>query len=395
MSVKEINYILKRVLQMIPVLLLVMVLIFALIRFIPGDPADVMLGARATEESRAMLHAKMGIDKPIYEQFFLFMKNCLRLDFGESILSGEPVSQILARRFQVTASLTGMTALFTMLLALPIGYFSGVNKHNAAGKAINTSALVVMAVPAFWVGILLMYFFGLKLHWFPISGWGDTFGEHVWSLILPAFTQSLGISALLIRNMQNEVAQIFTIDYVDFARSKGLAPMRVRVWYILRNVMISTTTLFSIGIASMLGGSVIIETVFSLPGLGSLIMSSILARDYPAVQGCVILFAVIIMAVNLLTDILYSRRCFRGSSQANPPQTRTSRPCWPRPRPSTSGAPTSWGAIFSPVSSGGPGMTLSSAWRPPASRLSWARSSVFSRPTSAASWTRFSCALWT
>ena len=127
-----------------------------------------------------------------------------------------------------------------------------------------------------------MYFFGLKLHWFPISGWGDTFGEHVWSLILPAFTQSLGISALLIRNMQNEVAQIFTIDYVDFARSKGLAPMRVRVWYILRNVMISTTTLFSIGIAS------------------------ILARDYPAVQGCVILFAVIIMAVNLLTDILYS-----------------------------------------------------------------------------------------
>ena len=111
---------------------------------------------------------------------------------------------------------------------------------------------------------------------------------------------------MLIRNMQNEVAQIFTIDYVDFARSKGLAPMRVRVWYILRNVMISTTTLFSIGIASMLGGSVIIETVFSLPGLGSLIMSSILARDYPAVQGCVILFAVIIMAVNLLTDILYS-----------------------------------------------------------------------------------------
>ena len=168
-----------------------------------------------------------------------------------------------------------MTALFTMLLALPIGYFSGVNKHNAAGKAVNTSALVVMAVPAFWVGILLMYFFGLKLHWFPISGWGDTLGEHVWSLILPAFTQSLGISALLIRN-------------------------------ILRNVMISTTTLFSIGIASMLGGSVIIETVFSLPGLGSLIMSSILARDYPAVQGCVILFAVIIMAVNLLTDILYS-----------------------------------------------------------------------------------------
>ena len=169
------------------VLLLVMVLIFALIRFIPGDPADVMLGARATEESRAMLHAKMGIDKPIYEQFFLFMKNCLRLDFGESILSGEPVSQILARRFQVTASLTGMTALFTMLLALPIGYFSGVNKHNAAGKAVNTSALVVMAVPAFWVGILLMYFFGLKLFGMPIRT----------SQMLAAVSAAVALAALI------------------------------------------------------------------------------------------------------------------------------------------------------------------------------------------------------
>lgn len=199
-----------------------------------------------------------------------------------------------------------MTALFTMLLGAAIGYFSGVNKHNAAGKAVNTSALVVMAVPAFWVGILLMYFFGLKLHWFPISGWAIPSASMCGPSSCRRSHSRWACSALLIRNMQNEVAQIFTIDYVDFARSKGLAPMRVRVWYILRNVMISTTTLFSIGIASMLGGSVIIETVFSLPGLGSLIMSSILARDYPAVQGCVILFAVIIMAVNLLTDILYS-----------------------------------------------------------------------------------------
>ena len=225
---KEINYILKRVLQMIPVLLLVMVLIFALIRFIPGRPGRRDARARATEESRAMLHAKMGIDKPIYEQFFLFMKKLPAAGFRGIHPQRRACFADPARRFQVTASLTGMTALFTMLLALPIGYFSGVNKHNAAGKAINTSALVVMAVPAFWVGILLMYFFGLKLHWFPISGWGDTFGEHVWSLILPAFTQSLGISALLIRNMQNEVAQILP-STMWILPQQGLAPMRVRV----------------------------------------------------------------------------------------------------------------------------------------------------------------------
>ena len=180
---------------------------------------------------------------PVYE-------NCLRLDFGESILSGEPVSQILARRFQVTASLTGMTALFTMLLALPIGYFSGVNKHNAAGKAINTSALVVMAVPAFWVGILLMYFFGLKLHWFPISGWGDTFGEHVWSLILPAFTQSLGISRCSSAICRTRWRRFSPSTMWILPAARALHPCACACWYILRNVMISTTTLFSIGIAA-------------------------------------------------------------------------------------------------------------------------------------------------
>ena len=153
---------------------------------------------------------------------------------------------------------------------------------------------------------MLLIVFGLKLGWFPIAGWGDTWPEHIYSMILPGFTQALGTCALLIRNIQSEVVDIAKKDYVDFAYSKGIDSGTVRSRYVLRNVLISTTTLFSMRIAAMLGGSVIIETVFALPGIGSLLLQGILSRDYAVVQGTVFIFALIVMAINLITDISYS-----------------------------------------------------------------------------------------
>lgn len=302
----RLNYIIKRLLIMIPVLFLVMVIIFTLVRFIPGNPAEVMLGSRATPESLAAMEARLGLDQPILKQFWIFFKNTLRLDLGESIATGKPVSGMISEKFAVTASLTVVTAVFTLLITLPLGYFSGMKKNKLAGKIINTMSLIVLAVPSFWVGIILMYILGINLHLFPITGWGNTFVEHIHALILPAFTQSIAISALMIRNMQGEVAEIAASDYVDFAYSKGLSQRRIKTHYIIRNVLISTVTIFSIGIASMLGGSVTIETVFSLPGLGSMMINSIMSRDYPVVQGCIIVFAMIILIVNLITDVLYS-----------------------------------------------------------------------------------------
>ena len=266
----------------------------------------MLVSPKAPPEVREQVREELGLNRPILEQYVSFITNAFKGDFGKSYIYKVDALSLIAQRVPATLELVFVSAVLALGISIPLGVYAGAFPKRKSSTLVMGGSILGISLPSFFIGIMLIYIFSLKLHWFPISGWGDTFGEHVWSLILPAFTQSLGISALLIRNMQNEVAQIFTIDYVDFARSKGLAPMRVRVWYILRNVMISTTTLFSIGIASMLGGSVIIETVFSLPGLGSLIMSSILARDYPAVQGCVILFAVIIMAVNLLTDILYS-----------------------------------------------------------------------------------------
>ena len=299
------KYFLKRLAQMVVTLFIVSILVFVLANFI-GDPVNMLVSPKAPPEVREQVREELGLNRPILEQYVSFVTNAFKGDFGKSYIYKVDALSLIAQRVPATLELVFVSAVLALGISIPLGVYAGAFPKRKSSTLVMGGSILGISLPSFFIGIMLIYIFSLKLHWFPISGWGDTFGEHVWSLILPAFTQSLGISALLIRNMQNEVAQIFTIDYVDFARSKGLAPMRVRVWYILRNVMISTTTLFSIGIASMLGGSVIIETVFSLPGLGSLIMSSILARDYPAVQGCVILFAVIIMAVNLLTDILYS-----------------------------------------------------------------------------------------
>ena len=299
------KYFLKRLAQMVVTLFIVSILVFVLANFI-GDPVNMLVSPKAPPEVREQVREELGLNRPILEQYVSFITNAFKGDFGKSYIYKVDALSLIAQRVPATLELVFVSAVLALGISIPLGVYAGAFPKRKSSTLVMGGSILGISLPSFFIGIMLIYIFSLKLHWFPISGWGDTLGEHVWSLILPAFTQSLGISALLIRNMQNEVAQIFTIDYVDFARSKGLAPMRVRVWYILRNVMISTTTLFSIGIASMLGGSVIIETVFSLPGLGSLIMSSILARDYPAVQGCVILFAVIIMAVNLLTDILYS-----------------------------------------------------------------------------------------
>ena len=299
------KYFLKRLAQMVVTLFIVSILVFVLANFI-GDPVNMLVSPKAPPEVREQVREELGLNRPILEQYVSFITNAFKGDFGKSYIYKVDALSLITQRVPATLELVFVSAVLALGISIPLGVYAGAFPKRKSSTLVMGGSILGISLPSFFIGIMLIYIFSLKLHWFPISGWGDTLGEHVWSLILPAFTQSLGISALLIRNMQNEVAQIFTIDYVDFARSKGLAPMRVRVWYILRNVMISTTTLFSIGIASMLGGSVIIETVFSLPGLGSLIMSSILARDYPAVQGCVILFAVIIMAVNLLTDILYS-----------------------------------------------------------------------------------------
>jgi peptide/nickel transport system permease protein len=303
---QQVNYIIKRIFQIIPVLLLVTILIFLLMRLIPGDPAYIMLGQRATPELVAALHVKMGLDKPLYVQYYVFLKNLLSFNLGNSITYIIPVSQLLAKRVIVTLSLTVMACIIVVALSFPLGYLAGAKKDKAADQIIRTGTLIALAIPQFWIGLLLLMFFGLKLHWFPVAGWGDNWPAHIKSLILPAFTSALATISLLIRNLRNSVVDVMQSDYVDFARSKGLSEKRVMSRHVVRNALISTITLLSLRIAGMLGGAIIIETVFALPGVGSLLVQSILSRDYAVVQSIVFLFALIVLVANLITDLSYS-----------------------------------------------------------------------------------------
>jgi peptide/nickel transport system permease protein len=302
----ELNYIIKRVLQIIPVLLIITILIFIMIRLIPGDPATVLLGDKATPELVAALKHKMGLDKPIYLQYFIFMKNLLTMNMGDSLLFIVPVSDLLKERLVLTGLLTFIAAIFSVLISFPLGYIAGTNKDNAKDTAIRTGTLVALSMPQFWVGLLLLMLFGVELRWLPVAGWGDTWPEHIKSLILPALTQALTTSALLTRNLRNNVVDVLHMDYVDFARSKGLKERVVRHRHVIRNALITTVTLLSMQMAYMLGGSIIIETVFALPGVGALMVQAIFSRDYAVVQAVVFVFAFFVLLVNLITDISYS-----------------------------------------------------------------------------------------
>ena len=302
----QLNYIFKRLLQMIQVLFLVTVLTFLMLRLIPGDPARLLLGDKAQEMAIEALREKMGLNEPLITQYWIYLKGLLLLDLGTSLKYQMPVSELILQRLPITVILTLASTALACLFSFPIGYMAGRYKDRLPDQIVRTVALISIAMPTFWVALLLMLLFGVVLGLLPVGGWGMTFGEHVKSLLLPAFTQSLMTSALVIRNLRNSVVDISRMDYVDFARSKGITEGHVKRRHVLRNAMIPTVTLVAMRMAHMLGGSVIIETVFSLPGIGRLMIEAINGRDYSVIQSLVFVFAAMVLVVNLLTDLLYS-----------------------------------------------------------------------------------------
>lgn len=303
---KQLNYILKRILQMIPVLFAVTIIIFWGIRLIPGNPALTVLGEKAPQSAIEAMEKKMGLDQPIWKQYLFYLRDLAHLDFGNSIRLKQPVLDLFRQRSVVTITYTVMCTFFTLLIGIPAGYIAGITKKGYVSKGITSVALIILSLPEFWFAILLLFWFGLKLGWVPVGGWGNTWPEHLHSILLPALTGAIGSVGLLIRNIQSGVQKILARDYVDFARSKGLKKDLIRSRYVLKNVMVSTLTLVSMRITSMLGGSVVIETVFALPGLGSMLVNAINGRDYILVQGTVLLFAVVVLFITLITDICYS-----------------------------------------------------------------------------------------
>ncbi len=300
------GYILRRLVQMIPVLIGVTIIVFLMVHLIPGDPAAAMLGDQATDVSVARVHKELGLDKPLYEQYFYFMRNLAELKLGDSIKFRVPVSSILFERLQVSLSLVAVTVLLTIIISLPLGILAAIKKDSVLDNIVRSTLMVTMVMPSFWTGIILILLFSIHFRLLPVSGYGSNPVQHLVHLILPALTISLGLAPILIRSLRTSILDTFRSDYIKTARAKGLEERSVMTVHVLRNALIPTVTLLGISIGFLMGGTVIIEKVFSLPGAGSLLIDSVSARDYPVVQAATLIFALLVILVNLATDIIYS-----------------------------------------------------------------------------------------
>lgn len=299
-------YIRKRLLLMVLVLFGVTAIIFGMIHLIPGDPAFLILGDRATEAKAAELRHQMGLDRPLIVQYGHFMAGIVRGDFGQSLLYRQPVNTLVFRRIPVSLFLATYAMLLTLIITLPVGIWSAVRANKPSDHFIRATFLFALTTPSFWLGILLILLFSLRLHLFPVAGYGTNFKDHLWYLFLPALTLALQLSAVLIRNLRSQIINALRSDYVRTAKAKGLSNRVVLLGHVLKNALISTVSIFGLQFGFLVGGTVVIETVFAIPGLGQLLFQSITARDYPVVQAITTMTAFLVILVNLIVDLSYS-----------------------------------------------------------------------------------------
>ncbi len=298
--------ILGRLLQAIPTLVLIGVVIFVLVRLLPGDPASALLGSRATPENMARLNAQMGFDQPIYVQFGLFLGRLAHGDLGMSVTRRIPVTRVILDRLPVTLALVGLSSVIALALAVPLAFLAALRRNQGTDVALRGAFQIGLSTPTFYLGLLLLGFLGAQLHWFPVGGSGEGFWDELYHLFLPALTLALSLAAILMRSLRSAVIGVLDSEYVDFARAKGLSPWRVMTGHVLRNALISTVALLGLNIGVLLGNTVIVESVFAVPGIGALVVEATFGRDYPVVQGVTLVLAVMVSLVFIATDLLES-----------------------------------------------------------------------------------------
>ena len=273
-----------RLLQIVPTFLLIGVVVFVLARLLPGDPVSAMLGDRASDEAVNRLKQQMGFDRSIFEQFVIFLQSAVKGDLGTSIAFRVPVTQVIAERLPVTLALTGLATLSRCARRA-----ARLRRRAVANRwpdyVIRGVFQVGLSSPVFYVGLVLLTVFAAWFRWFPVGGYGEGFLDILWHLILPAMTLALSFSAVIMRNLRASILDVLNAEFVDFARSKGLSRRIVLLRHVLRNALISTVTLVGLHAGSLLGGAVITESVFAVPGVGRLMVDSIFARDYPMIQA--------------------------------------------------------------------------------------------------------------
>jgi ABC-type dipeptide/oligopeptide/nickel transport system permease component len=296
----------QRILQLIPVLFGITIIVFFLLRLIPGDPALQILGEHYTPKAAAEIRESLGLNKPLWEQYLLFMRHLAHGDLGESINYKQPATTVIFQRLPATLLLVAYASLMAIVISVPIGIISALRRDGIVDNTARVALLFTFAMPGFWLGIIFILIFGVHFHIFPINGYGDGLVSHLSHLFLPALTIALGFSTVLVRTLRASTLAVLASDYVDTARIKGISRGAVLRRHVLRNSVISLVVVFGINLAYLIGGTVIIEHVFGIPGVGRLLIDSVGTRDYPVVQGIALVLAVCVVLVNLATDVAHS-----------------------------------------------------------------------------------------
>ena len=294
-----------RLLDAIPTVLLVMTLVFVALRLLPGDPALVALGDYATPEQLALFRAKTGLDAPVWQQYLVFLWDMLTLNFGTSLITKEPVLDIVRQNLPFTLELTVAATILGVMLGVPFGVIAAVKRNKMPDSVMRLFSLIGYAMPDFYLGALLLIVFSLNLGWFPINGGGEGFADRLYHLVLPAVTLAMVKIAFLGRLTRTSLLEVLSKDYVRTARAKGTPEKTVIFKHALRNALLPITTGLGLSLLATLSGSVAIELVFNRPGIGEVLINAIAQRDYPVIQAGVVVFAFFVVVVNLLVDIAY------------------------------------------------------------------------------------------
>jgi peptide/nickel transport system permease protein len=282
--------------------------VFALVRLIPGDPVALMFGDGGSSEQIQAGRAALGLDRPIIIQFGLWLGNVIRGDLGVTITDGQPILPLILRRFQVSASVVLIAIVFAAIIGVTVGIVAAWKQNGPLDVAIVGTTTLILSIPTFWLGLLLLLFFGLKLGWLPIVGYVPIAENPIAALtflLLPIATLTLHESGVITRMARASAIEVLRLEYVTHARAKGLSERRVLVRHVLPNAFAPTWTLVGLILGNLLGGIAVLETVFTLPGLGRLLVDAVFARDYPVVQGCLLFTAFIYVLVNLVVDVFY------------------------------------------------------------------------------------------
>jgi peptide/nickel transport system permease protein len=298
------RFVLYRPLQLLPVLFGISIITFVLVRSIPGDPARVLLGPRTTPEAIARIHAQYGLDQPLWVQYFYFLKNLAAGEMGRSILYKVEVLKLTLTRIEPTLVLVLGSVLLSILIAIPISALAARNRGRWIDHMIRIFSTAGLGFPAFWLGLMLIILFSVRLDLLPVAGYGETWSEKLVHMILPCLTVALALSAVLTRNLRASMLAELQADHATAARARGLPEGRIFWRHVLPNSLVPAVNLLAVNIGWLIGGTVVVESVFAIPGMGQLLVRAIFTRDYMVVQGVAMLFACATVLVNFLADVL-------------------------------------------------------------------------------------------